>query len=572
MQKTKLCFWLTWVLVAGLCACIRASDKDQVIQHKMERNKSFILLQEKVKKPLFSPLGFDQKRPKAFRKAGGTGAISGQVTQASGGDPIEGVTIRAEQLTCPSDDIITYSDSDGFYIIEGLPPGNYQVCIENDSDFVDICWDNKDVWETPDTVEVFVDDTTENIDFSLRVGGRIAGVVHLQGSTIHSATVYAYNTTSGQVYSILAYGMGEDAPYIIKRLPEGTYKVKTTNYMGYIDVYYNNQSSWETANPVSVPEGVTTSDIDFILSPGGTIQGTISGVKGSFQDLIVIGYYASNPEWYSIAWGLKNDGSYQLMGLRNGGWKIFAYGDTSKAFEWYNDKGNWDEADSVSVTAPQTVSGIDFTLEMGGSISGYVYSSEKGPLSGCNVIAYESDLYQWGTSTLAFWAKTETTSTDGSYKIGGLRTGDYYVVAMTECDVIWYDNQSTPEQADLVHVDMPDETSGINFNFPSAVENQCDQQILMPSEFELSQNYPNPFNPGTEIQYTLRRPGQVILQIYNLLGQKVKTLINEYQSPGFYQVPWDGKNEEEEKVGSGIYFYRLQVNNVSQTRKMILLR
>ncbi len=258
-----------------------------------------------------------------------------------------------------------------------------------------------------------------------------------------------------------------------------------------------------------------------------------------------------------------------MMGLRSGYWKIFAYGDTIYAFEWYNDKDTWAEADSELVTAPDTISGRDFALEVGGSISGHVYSIEKGPLSGCDVGAYESSTY---LQYLWFGAKGDTTIADGSYKIGGLRTGDYYVVAMTECDMMWYNDQPTPEQADLVHVTMPDERSGIDFYLPSAVEDEADQTNSRPTEFELSQNYPNPFNPGTEIEYTLHKPTYVTLQIYNLLGQKVKTLVNEYQPFGSHHIVWDGKNERGKIASSGIYFYRLEVNGVSQTKRMVLLK
>ena len=88
----------------------------------------------------------------------------------------------------------------------------------------------------------------------------------------------------------------------------------------------------------------------------------------------------------------------------------------------------------------------------------------------------------------------------------------------------------------------------------------------------LFQNYPNPFNPQTEIAYTLPEGSYVKLEIYNLLGQKVKVLVDEYQSAGTKKVVWDGRNENGEKVSSGIYFYRLDAGNYVQTKKMSLLK
>ena len=83
---------------------------------------------------------------------------------------------------------------------------------------------------------------------------------------------------------------------------------------------------------------------------------------------------------------------------------------------------------------------------------------------------------------------------------------------------------------------------------------------VLPTTFDLSQNYPNPFNPGTEIKYSLASPGKVTLQVFNMLGQKVKTLIYENKPAGDFSVSWDGKDELQTSVASGIYFYKLEVN------------
>jgi len=94
----------------------------------------------------------------------------------------------------------------------------------------------------------------------------------------------------------------------------------------------------------------------------------------------------------------------------------------------------------------------------------------------------------------------------------------------------------------------------------------------MPSVFELSQNYPNPFNPTTIIRYSLHRPSQVNITVFNLLGQEVKTLENGPQSAGVYETTWDGTNQTNERVASGIYFYRIKAGENIETRKMLLLK
>lgn len=95
---------------------------------------------------------------------------------------------------------------------------------------------------------------------------------------------------------------------------------------------------------------------------------------------------------------------------------------------------------------------------------------------------------------------------------------------------------------------------------------------LLPDAFSLSQNYPNPFNPQTVIKYTLPEDCHVKLTIYNVLGQKVKTLVNQYQNAGYRMVHWDGRDDRNNEIPSGVYFYKMETPKYSDTKKMVLLR
>jgi len=103
-----------------------------------------------------------------------------------------------------------------------------------------------------------------------------------------------------------------------------------------------------------------------------------------------------------------------------------------------------------------------------------------------------------------------------------------------------------------------------------------DESASLPKNFSLAQNYPNPFNPKTTIRYDLARPGRVTVEVYNLLGQQITTLVDKFQGSGVHRVIWDGKGKDGEPLASGIYFYRLTVerNDVrtSETKKMLLLK
>ena len=771
MQKDKLILGLIFVLLLGLCVSLVASDRDIPLQRNPNRMNRLHSVPKEAKLPLTpdNKLPGDLQKPCHSSAAAGTGAIRGRVTQAPGGTtPIENVAVTAFELTCPNYGAYAYSGSDGYYVIDSLPGGKYAVWTYNDSIFLDIFWNDKWTWATIDTVVVVSNDTTENINFKLPVGGRITGRVTMLGASFSFVTVTAYDTLSDNDYEKDVYIDFDSASYEIKKiqtgiykvyttaldsfapeyynnkpdwasaypvrvkqdsitsnidftlsvggkitgkiklpgassvmasvsatdtttgnsyngasinpsgdsvtyeivgLPTGTYKVNTYgNSQGYLDEYYNDKPDWESANPIRVKQDSITSNINFTLALGGKITGkvklpgassvsatinatetttkypywvyqsnpsgdsvtyeivglptgtykvytncnsqsyldeyyngksdydsadtihvtagsirssinftlTIGGIikgtisssaKGLLKNIPVYAYCLAYPSSWGYSSGFSDlSGNYRLRRLRSGWWRIRATGDTTYAFEYYNDKSSWFTADSVLVAVSDSVTGKDFSLEVGGSISGHVYGEGGLPLSGVNVTAYSLP-----ETPLGFFTKVDATSEDGSYKIGGLRTG-WYKVEINYCGSMFYNNKSSLTAADSVHVTMPDNTPGINFNYPSAVGDEENQTTSRPAEFELNQNYPNPFNPSTKIEFALLHSGFVSLDLYDILGRKVRTLVSEYMSSGYKSVLWDGKNDDGKDVTSGIYFYRLTVGDFSEAKKMLLLK
>jgi photosystem II stability/assembly factor-like uncharacterized protein len=106
-------------------------------------------------------------------------------------------------------------------------------------------------------------------------------------------------------------------------------------------------------------------------------------------------------------------------------------------------------------------------------------------------------------------------------------------------------------------------------NIPVAIENKFENP---PEEFNLKQNYPNPLNPVTIIKYILPKVSDVELIIYNPLGQRIRTLVNQHQPAGIFEVQWDGRDEDGAPVVSGVYIYVLKAGAFSRARKMVLLR
>jgi hypothetical protein len=99
-----------------------------------------------------------------------------------------------------------------------------------------------------------------------------------------------------------------------------------------------------------------------------------------------------------------------------------------------------------------------------------------------------------------------------------------------------------------------------------------DNRTVVPDRIELAQNYPNPFNPTTTIQYGLVSSGKVKLVIYNVLGQRVRELINENRPAGYHKILWDGKNAAGQAVATGVYIYRLETPDGALSRKMLLIK
>ena len=104
----------------------------------------------------------------------------------------------------------------------------------------------------------------------------------------------------------------------------------------------------------------------------------------------------------------------------------------------------------------------------------------------------------------------------------------------------------------------------------SSVEDNS--EISLPDGFSLEQNYPNPFNPETKISYKLTNSAYISLNVYDLLGREIKTLVSKDQTAGSYTVSWDGKDESGNIVPSGIYLYTLKAGSFTESKKMILMK
>ncbi|HIB52633.1 MAG TPA: T9SS type A sorting domain-containing protein, partial [Candidatus Marinimicrobia bacterium] len=99
-----------------------------------------------------------------------------------------------------------------------------------------------------------------------------------------------------------------------------------------------------------------------------------------------------------------------------------------------------------------------------------------------------------------------------------------------------------------------------------------DDIVVLPEVFALRQNYPNPFNPVTTIAYDIPEIANVRIDMYNILGQKVRTLVNGTHQPGVYHVRWNGTNDFGNPLSSGMYFYRISSEQFISVKKLVLMK
>ncbi|HTY58792.1 MAG TPA: FlgD immunoglobulin-like domain containing protein, partial [Bacteroidota bacterium] len=134
---------------------------------------------------------------------------------------------------------------------------------------------------------------------------------------------------------------------------------------------------------------------------------------------------------------------------------------------------------------------------------------------------------------------------------------------------------SNADQFEIIANHLPSPQDEWTFN-PSILTGVA--QASVPASLSLSQNYPNPFNPSTTIHYQLSTAGKVTMKIYNVLGQEVRTLLNEVQNAGPHTLTWNSRNDAGIGVASGVYFYRCEIvpssgtAALSRTMKMLLVK
>ena len=157
-----------------------------------------------------------------------------------------------------------------------------------------------------------------------------------------------------------------------------------------------------------------------------------------------------------------------------------------------------------------------------------------------------------------------------------LATGAYEIML---CDGEWtieapdfFPRFTPPAPVNLVIGNAPDTARTVDLPYTNTTDVAEADGSSLPTTFALNQNYPNPFNPVTVIEYSVPSRAQVTIEIFNVLGQKIRTLVHEEKSPGYYRIDWDGTDQSGGLISTGVYLYRFKAGDFAQTKKMLLLK
>lgn len=512
-----------------------------------------------------------------------TGKISGRVTydESESDAPVMGAYVSAvpsgkEMFIEPWIGDFAVSDSSGNYSLK-LPEGNYKVLcyIYNHYGYYQEYYDNVSNPKDAKDVTVIADGNTEDINFGIPKFAEDTSVINISGKVTDSKgnpLVQAFvRVEFPDIYTFrydpmmdMTTTTDENGKYLISFPQYKAYFAKNcivySKKEDYDVEFYKEKKNYYEASRLNFDSSKTFEDIDFTLDPFVNELHSISGIVKSesgepIQSAMVIGMSAeSNQFHYAIS---DSSGIYSIPNLPIGKYYVLF---VAKWYvpEFYDNALKWENAIALGVT--KDFQGIDASLSKITTpaddtslvvITGYIKSPDDIPLPGAVVTATSSD------NVITGYAITDA---EGAFKIEGLTKGNYNIQA----SLVNYVSKN-----ESVTVGSSRSTQVLNFAMkPASVTSVYEKpKLSIPEKLQLVQNHPNPFNPSTIITFTLPNSENVVLKVYNIIGQEVVTLVSGRLNAGTYRIPFDAKG-----LGSGVYLYQLKTGSVSIVKKMLLTK
>ena len=357
---------------------------------------------------------------------------------------------------------------------------------------------------------------------------------------------------------------------------------------------------WSLPFPLSSDDGVTIKDYtiqpEYWQSSGDMTIGVFCHELGHIFGL---------PDLYDIDGDSKGIGTWSIMSY--GSWNGYLGSSPAHPDAWCRYQLGFvdpvsihDNFEEINVAAVEEVDVIYRLWSYGESGNEYFLVENR------QKVGYDS--YLSGSGILVWYVDEDVFYNTCQWYPGHVQYG-HYKVALKQADGLWqleksinYGDAGDPFPGGLLNFNFNSNSSpnskdymgletyvGVNNISPSSQVMTCDFLVKPsdideinqnePSDFALKQNFPNPFNSFTIISFnvyankgTENHPIHTDLVIYNIMGQKVKTLVNETKAEGPYEILWDGKDDEGNELSSGIYLYKLKIDNFQNTKKMIILK
>lgn len=289
-------------------------------------------------------------------------------------------------------------------------------------------------------------------------------------------------------------------------------------------------------------------------------DGQVAKVEFFVNDTVKIGEATSPP--FSFEWSGMSDGNYSLKARVT------------------DDHGNYRVSAKINIvvgTPPMVRYEAERAIRFGSGMSvksspaasGFAFVDMATNAAGTKISWIFTNLYGAGTYELAVGYNLYYDTPKGQYiNVNGTRIGEIMFDGPTQ---IWQEKSFSaflPAGTDTVELEASWGWMHIDYlAVPRYVVTSVENEAEMPLQFSLFQNFPNPFNPVTTIHYTLAQPTHARIEIYDVLGRRVATLVDELQTEGTHSVQWNGAG-----YASGLYVYRLQAGEFSHTKKMILMK
>ena len=446
----------------------------------------------------------------------------------------------------------TFTDSSGFYSLE-VPEGNYDIRVESDGFFFEWMYN----------IEAISD---LSIDFTLTpIGnftGSVQGIVTLigNGELDHQTSGSIFIDVSSEVYQ--TYTFADDNGFYSIDLIDGVYDMYV-DAPGHMSFYMENafeiSGNTVTYDIELFEEGYAGApvivDLHDVPNDQGRQMRTVwdAGMPGSWQYFtqfsiwrkvvdapVDLWDYIETVPWHGMdpyAAVVPTLGDSSMHGMHMSTFMVTAH--TEDVDFWLDSEPmSGYSVDNLVPTAPMSLSFV--------SSPGSVSLNWSGPVDEdfnyFNV--YRQDILT-DEPAMIF------TTTDSFFVDQQLEDNGAFEYWVTAVDLSGLESESSGSV--------------------SAVLSAKDE-VGLPTEFALKQNYPNPFNPSTQIQYALPNESSVVISIYDITGRLVRTLVNEFQSPGYRTVTWNATNDMGRPVSAGMYIYSIHAGDFIQNRKMILMK